>query len=227
MTYHNVKKLVTHLTGIVPIIRDMCDKSCVAYTGPFAEYDHCPKCGESRYDPALTGKIPRKQFHTFPIAPQLQAIWRTPEGADSMGYCASFTDKIIHELQENDRRHISPYVDFFNGSDYLDAVQDGRIAPTDMVLMMSIDGAQLYLSKESDCWMWLWIIFDREPDTHYKKKYVLPSRVYVPGPYKPKNSDSYMYVGLYHRAAIQKEGLSIWDARKKILFKSYVFLVGV
>ncbi|KAG1849981.1 hypothetical protein F4604DRAFT_1593116, partial [Suillus subluteus] len=54
--------------------------------------------------------------------------------------------------------------DFLDGSDYLEAVVDGRIKPGDVVLMMSVDGAQLYESKMSDCWVGIWVVFDRSPE---------------------------------------------------------------
>jgi hypothetical protein len=224
LSYYKVQKLVTQLTGIIPVIRDMCVKSCIAFTGPFADLDCCPKCNEGRYDAAFTNKkVPQKQFYTFPIGPQLQALWRTPEGADSMGYRARYTDKILKELHANGGERTSPYMDFFDGSDYLDAVQNGQISTDDMVLVMSVDGAQLYRNKESECWMWIWLIFNHAPDNRYKKKRVLPAG-FMPGPHKPKNTDSFFYTGLYHVAAIQQEGLKIWDARKNTVFKSYIFV---
>jgi len=47
---------------------------------------------------------------------------------------------------------------------YLEAVKSGRIQDTDMILMLSIDGAQLYVHKSSDCWIYIWIVFDYSPD---------------------------------------------------------------
>jgi hypothetical protein len=71
--------------------------------------------------------------------------------------------------------------------------------------------------------MWIWVIFDHAPDKRYMKKRVLPAG-FMPGPHKPKNTDSFFYTGLYHVAAIQKEGLKIWDAKKNVVFKSNIFL---
>lgn len=209
LTYYKVKRLVAQLTGIIPIIHDMCVNCCVGYTGPFAALDCCPECGEKRYTTDASN-IPRKQFHTFPIAPQLQALWRTPEAADSMGYRVRFTDRILNELQDNGGKRISSFTDFFDGADYLEAAQDGRIGPDDMVLMLSVDGAQLYRHKASECWIWIWIIFDHAPDVRYKKKHVLIGG-FMPGKNKPRNTDSYFFPGLHHVAAIQKEGLPIWN----------------
>lgn len=48
----------------------------------------------------------------------------------------------------------------------------------------------------------------------YKRKHVVPAFV-IPGPNNPKNIDSFIYLSFYHLAAIQKEGLSIWDSSEK------------
>ncbi|KAJ7125436.1 hypothetical protein C8R46DRAFT_829792, partial [Mycena filopes] len=105
----------------------MCIDSCIAYTGPFYALDNCPYCGQSRWEPghAPEVKIPRRQFSTFPLAPQLQALWRTTEGAHSMKYRQRCTTKIMEELAQNNGVRTSPYVDFFDGSDYINAVIDG------------------------------------------------------------------------------------------------------
>ena len=49
-SYYKVKRLVSDLTGIESLVRDMCINSCLAYTGPFSELDACPICSEPRYD---------------------------------------------------------------------------------------------------------------------------------------------------------------------------------
>jgi hypothetical protein len=95
----------------------------------------------------------------------------------------------------------------------------------DMVLMFSIDGAQLYRSKTSDCWIYIWIIMDHAPGLRYKNRYVLPGG-FIGGPNKPRNPDSYMCVGLSHLAAIQKEGLKIWDASRREIFVCRPFLAA-
>ena len=77
--------------------------------------------------------------------------------------------------------------------------------------MISLDGTQLYESKESDCWIYIWVVMNHSPEKHYKKHYVLPGG-FIPGPHKPKNVDSFLFPGIHHLAALQNEGLSIWDA---------------
>jgi hypothetical protein len=226
LTYYKVKRLVSELSGVVPILTDMCINSCIGYTGPFAELTNCPMCGQGRYETETVPHVPRKQFHTIPIGPQLQALWRNPEGADGMGYRRKYTEKIREELRHHNGTRVSPYGDFFDGSDYLDAVGDKNITSEDVVLMFSIDGAQLYRNKASDCWIYIWVIMDHAPGIRYKKRYILPGG-FIGGPNKPRNADSYICVGLSHLGAIQKEGLKIWDASRRVVFVSRPFLAAV
>ena len=88
LTYHKVKQLVAELSGVVPILTDMCINSCIGYTGPFVDLECCPMCSQDRYD---AEKAPRKWFHTIPIGLQLQALWHSP---DCIGYRRKYTEKI-------------------------------------------------------------------------------------------------------------------------------------
>ncbi|KAL6303322.1 hypothetical protein BKA93DRAFT_735348, partial [Sparassis latifolia] len=89
-TFDQVKRKVAELSGVVPLIHHMCVNTCIAYTGPFTELENCPKCGEALYDDqklAVTNskrRVARQEFHTIPIGPQLQALWRSREGATAL-----------------------------------------------------------------------------------------------------------------------------------------------
>ena len=104
-----------------------------------------------------------------------------------MSYRRRETEATISKLEENNGQ-LEAYSDFIHGSEYLTAVREGWITDDDVVLMFSIDGAQLYAHKVSDCWIYIWVIFDHAPERRYKKKCVLPGTV-IPG--KPKNIDSF------------------------------------
>jgi hypothetical protein len=227
LSYDQVKRKIAEISGIVPLVHDMCVNSCIGYTGPFFALEACPKCGEPRFDPIRLAssngrdKISRQSFSTIPLGPQLQALWRTPEGAAKMRYRQELTKKIRAHLHQSNGS-MDVYEDFFYGRDYLDAVEQGRIRDEDVVLLFSIDGAQLYRNKQSDCWIYIWVILDHAPDVRYKKKYVLPGG-FIPGPNKPKNVDSFLFPGIHHLSALQNDGLSIWDAGRNEVFVSQPF----
>ena len=82
--------------------------------------------------------------------------------------------------------------DIYHGRDYLHAVQTDRIQKGDTVLLMSLNSAELYESKQSNCWIYMWVVLDLAPDLQYK---------------------------IYHIAVLMKENLNTWDAVDSIVFK--------
>ncbi len=218
-SYDQMKKLLANITGVDSIVNTMCKNSCIAFTGPFADLDHCPKCNEPKRCP-ISGTY--REFHTMPIGPVLQALWRNPQSARKFNYRRNKTREIIEKLQSNNGS-IPIYEDFFHGSDYLENIRNGNITDHDIVLMFSIDGAQLYTHKISDCWIYIWVLLDLCPEERYKKEFVIPGG-FIPGPKKPKHLDSFLFPGLYHLAALQKEGLVIWNAEVDQTFTSRPFL---
>ena len=223
LSYDAVKKLVKKVTGVVSVSDDMCINSCHAFTGPFAELDACYYCSQPRYDPTIlettSKKVPRKQACTFPLGPQVQALRRSEEGSIAMSYRHKRTQEVL-EIQtaiEDGEDAEFVYEDFLSGSDYLDLVEGLDLSGDDTVVIYSFDGAQLYQNKGSDTWIAVWIICEYSPTTHYKKKHVLPG-VVIPGPNKPKNSDSFTFRSFHHISACQREnnnaGIRVWDGAK-------------
>ncbi|KAF8156747.1 hypothetical protein B0H34DRAFT_630637, partial [Crassisporium funariophilum] len=118
----------------------------------------------------------QRWFVTLPIGPQLQALWRTPEGAQAMRYRLNLMKSMLEKAAARPDKKIvlEEYEDIFHGSAYLEAVHLGAIQDNGMVLMLSINGAQLYQSKQSDCWIYIWIILDLAPNLSYKKRHIFP-----------------------------------------------------
>jgi hypothetical protein len=169
-------------------------------------------CGEPRYnqkkleDSGGLLKVPWKVFTTFLVGPQLQACWKSPEMAEKMFYRWWKTQEgggpaVALEVYDN----------VLSGEAYWSTAENGSIREYDTVLMLSIDSAQLYQNKKSDCWIYIWILLDLGPDECYKIQNILPGGV-IPGPDAPKNIESLLFPGLAHISALQKEGLYLWDA---------------
>ncbi|KIJ10581.1 hypothetical protein PAXINDRAFT_85786, partial [Paxillus involutus ATCC 200175] len=213
-----VKDIITILTGIEPAIHNMCLKSCMAFMGPFVDFNHCAECGESRWKAGSNGELeggikqPCMQFSTLLLGPQLQAMFRDPT-----------TCKVFEALARNGGVQ-ETYNNFFDGLDYLEAVMVGEMKEEDITIMFSINSAQLYLNKASDCWISIWVIFDRSPHTRYKKQYVHPG-VIIPGPNKLKNIDSFLFLGFHHITAIQCEGLPIWDVARGLIYLGNIYIL--
>ena len=193
----------------------MCINSCLGFTGPYSDLDRCPKCGESRYNEKDLAesegrrKVPRQVFTTFPISPQIQACWKNPCTAKDMFYQWEKTEELLRDLASGEPLGI--FDDILSGRAYLDLVDEGLVGKYDTVLMLSIDGAQLYCNKQSGCWIYIWLLVDLAPDKQYKIRNVLPGGV-IPSPEAPDDLDSFIFPGLAHLSALQQEGLPIWDA---------------
>jgi hypothetical protein len=119
-------------------------------------------------------------------------------------------EQILKDI-ENNGGTVKEYNDTACGIHNLNAWRMGLIKKGDVLLQLSLDGAQLYRDKESDCWIFIYVIHNLSPDLRYRKRFVIPGG-FISGPNKPKHSDSYVYPSLYHISALQREGLRIWDA---------------
>ena len=138
-----------------------------------------------------------------------------------MQYQQQCTQALFDEIQVNDG-FIKTCNDVLCGTAYLDAVCDQKILPDYILLMLSIDGEQVYENKKSNCWIYIWIILNLSPEYQYKKQHVLPGLI-IPGPKKPKFSESFLFSGFYHLSAVQCEGLHIWNASQSHEFVSHLF----
>ncbi|KIK92105.1 hypothetical protein PAXRUDRAFT_13423 [Paxillus rubicundulus Ve08.2h10] len=149
LSFHNVKKLMGIHTGVEPLLHDMCPNTCHAFTGPFSNLDKCYNCQTSRWNAQkLHGsnrcvKVPAQQFTTIPVGSQLQAHNCNPDSARDMHYLWEQTQTLLDEIWRSSGA-ISVVDDIIMGWDYLGAVLDGDIKEHETVLMLSLDGAQLY-----------------------------------------------------------------------------------
>ncbi|EIW80973.1 hypothetical protein CONPUDRAFT_56343 [Coniophora puteana RWD-64-598 SS2] len=224
----DIKKQIANITGIEAVEDDMCVDGCVCFTGPLAGLDSCPDCRKLRWDEARLRssggkkKIPRAVSTTFLLGPMIQTNWRHPDTANKMKYRRTRTREIFEQMRRNSNGLPDVYDDIITGSAYLQAVREGKIRDEDTVFMLSIDGAQLSRLKESTAWIYVIVLVDLSPGLRYKKRYVLPGGI-IPGPHKPKYVPSFLFTGMHHISALQKEPLAIWDSSSDHLYRSYLF----
>src|SRR6266536_1140021 len=50
ISLYKVKKYLKEVTGLVPVFYDMCENSCICYTGQYEFYQTCPMCLSTRLD---------------------------------------------------------------------------------------------------------------------------------------------------------------------------------
>jgi hypothetical protein len=82
-SYEQMKGHIAEIMGVIPIVHHMCAKSCVAFTGPFADLTCCPECREEHYESPGT---PNQEFYMIPLGPLLQALCCNLQSAKDMSY---------------------------------------------------------------------------------------------------------------------------------------------
>ncbi|EKM84453.1 transposase 21 superfamily [Agaricus bisporus var. burnettii JB137-S8] len=220
LSHDQVKRRLSSFSGVTPIYQDMCLNSCIGFTGPYSSLDACPKCASPRF--YQDTQRPQKQFMTIPIGPIIQALYSSPTVSQEMHYLEKRLAENLAYATNNGGK-IRVYDDTACGSNLLMAHASGKFHREDVALQISLDGAKLFEHKDSDCWMWVWIIHNLSPDIRYKKSFVIPGG-FVPGPNHPKDIDSFLYPSLYHLSALQREGLQVWDASQNWFLNSILFL---
>lgn len=229
LSLQQAKRKAMELSGVSPVYADMCVNTCVAYTGPYEHLRLCPTCGENRFEnrPTRPGssrqkRVARRRFLTIPLGPQVQAIFRSARGAEAMSYRSRCTLQLIKEYQPG--IPLPLLKDYTYSTQYLDAVKDGLVNDDDIFIMLSMDGAQLYAHKQSDCWIYIWVLLEMDPQTRYQKEHVLVGGI-IPGPNKPGDVDSFLFPGVRHVSALMKEeqGFRVYDVRKDMVIPKRPF----
>jgi hypothetical protein len=205
----------------------MCINSCAGFTGSFEHLTHCPICNKfcfesipyEQSDGAI--KIPWQTFSTILLGPQLQALWQSQETAKVLQYRVRHTHEIIEAMEANNGI-ISMCDDVFCGSEYIEVFQAGHSSDHDTTLLLSLNGAKLYEMKVLECWIYIWIIYDFDPQLCYKKKIVFFGGIF-PELFKPKHFDFLLYPGIHHLSALQCEGFQVWDAFYNWVYTSHPF----
>lgn len=228
LSYSQISRRVEAWSGVHLVRDDMCLKGCVGFTGPFKDLLQCPTCHEHRYDQVALAaskkkkQIPRQQFYSLLLGPQIQAQWAHTEGAKAMRYGANQMKANLAEITKNGGCPLV-YTDIFSGSALLERFTH-EIKEDDTMVLFSVDGAQLYRNKQSDMWMGIFTLLNLPPEQRYKNSHILPA-VFIPGPYKPKNTDSFFFRVFHHASILMKEGVQVWDAAQNRQFCSKLHLI--
>ena len=80
----------------------------------------------------------------------IQALYASPNTAEKMHYCEWKTVEILEYAWTHDGK-VKKYNDTTCGREYLNAVKTGKISKDNILVQFSLDSAQLYRDKESDC----------------------------------------------------------------------------
>ncbi|KAF9219886.1 hypothetical protein BS17DRAFT_769761 [Gyrodon lividus] len=171
LSFKAMESLIKKYTGVEYILHNMCEDSCMAFTGPFYDCNNCPTCGKSHWDTMKLqesnsqSKVPIRKFPTILLGPQLQARYCDPQSACDMHWLHNKSDEIIKKIRQIGR--IDIIEDIAMGWDFLGVKLNGDIKPGNIFLLPSMNGAQLYEDKELDYWMYIWIFINLSPDKQY------------------------------------------------------------
>ncbi|KAH9858861.1 hypothetical protein C2E23DRAFT_864672 [Lenzites betulinus] len=119
LSLYKIKKAVGKLSGVVG--------HCIGFTGTFARFERCHRCGQARY-------FARQTFMTMLPGPQIQAIFRSEQGAEDLAWFYTTAKDIIIATPRGSPS-LAKYFDLVSGQKLLEC--------HDVVLM-------LYQNKKSD-----------------------------------------------------------------------------
>ncbi|RXW12405.1 hypothetical protein EST38_g13451 [Candolleomyces aberdarensis] len=220
-TYKAAKARIQFLAGFKPVTYDCCPNSCMAYTGPdYSALGSCPFCGTSRYN---SQKQAHKHYTYIPLIPRLQAYFRNSKLKEEMQYRHKFesTDRLANEDD--------PIEDVFDSANYkslkgtfvnVDGKQYTHTFfndPRDIALGLSTDGFCPFKRRKQTCWPIILFNYNLPPDIRFAVHWILCVGV-IPGPKKPKDSDSFLYP-LVQELLQLSIGVTTFDSQASALFK--------
>ena len=196
-----MQKLAATLTDLEPLQIDICPKTCLTYTGDFADLEFCPHihkgktCGEHHYQLKKNPNAknnPVAQMTCFPIVPAIRAMFANTDTSNLLCHRDKCLQKALHLLVT--ASNAVKYSDFGDSRVHIHHHQSlGLFKDSgDIALGISTDGAQLTLKKQSDTWLLLFIFLNLPPDFRYKSNNVFYP-FSIPGPNPPRIVESFLW----------------------------------
>ena len=181
LSLYKIKKYLKDITGLVPVFYDMCENSCICYTGQYETYQNCPICESTRLD------IRRKAKKIMPylsIKDRLQIQFNDGNRAKELLYHHEY---IINKHNDNDDLD-----DIFDGKIYKELVEENLFNDKrDIAFTASCDGYQIFKQKTDDCWLFLMINNNLDPSLRVKKENLMIPFL-IPGPNQPKDFNTFL-----------------------------------
>lgn len=245
LSLYKVRALAEELTGIKPIMVDMCPNGCLAFVGKHAKDEFCqgtpketvkskndsaepaasaPKiCGHPRYIPHKGPGKPRsrkayKQMTTIPVLEVIRALFANAKTSKHMRYHNEMMLKAVEAAH-----HL--YSDFANSQIQMTLYGQGLFEdPRSMAYVYSSDGAMLTLQKQSEVWVAMLLNLNIDPVIRYLIEWIIIMFI-IPGPHAPGNLESFFYETFVHMLQAT-EGIWMYDAYEGVNFVFKAYLVG-
>src|SRR6266511_2118188 len=141
LSLYKIKKYLKDTTGLVSVFYDICENSCIYYTGQYETYQNCPICESTRLD--IRGKA-KKIMPYLSIKDRLQIQFNDVNRAKELLYHHEY---IINKHNDNDDLD-----DIFDGKIYKELVEENLFNnKRDIAFTASCDGYQIFKQKTDDC----------------------------------------------------------------------------
>ena len=181
VSLYKVKTYLKNTTNLVPEFYDMCENSCICYTGDYESYTVCPECNSPRSD--TRGKA-KKVMPYLSIKDRLKIQFNDKNRAKELLYRYEYT---INKNDDDDNLG-----DIFDGKIYNELVENNLFNDKrDIAFTASCDGYQIFKQKTDDCWLFLMINNNLDPSLRVKKENLLVPFL-IPGPKQPKDFNSFL-----------------------------------
>jgi hypothetical protein len=179
ISLYKVKKYLKEITGLVPVFYDMCENSCICYTGQYESYQNCPICDSTRLDIREKAK---KVMPYLSIKDRLNIQFNDENRASELLYRHEYiTNKEDDDLDE-----------IFDGKIYKELVDENLFNDKrDVAFIASCDGYQIFKQKTDDCWLFLLINNNLDPSLRIKKENLIIPFL-IPGPNQPKDFNTFL-----------------------------------
>lgn len=179
ISLYKVKKYLKEITGLIPVFYDMCENSCICYTGKYESCRICPICNSTRLD--TRGKA-KKVMPYLSVKDRLKLQFNDANRAKELYYRHEYiTDKDNDDLN-----------DIFDGKIYKELVNENLFDDKrDVAFTASCDGYQIFKQKTDDCWLFLLINNNLHPSLRVKKENLLIPFL-IPGPNQPKDFNTFL-----------------------------------
>src|SRR3954454_14089036 len=179
MSLYKIKKYLKDETELVPVFYNMCENSCICYTGNYESYENCSTCKSSRFDGK--GKA-RKVMPYLSIKDRLKIQFSDENRAKELLY--------RHEYITN--KDNNKFDDIFDGKIYKKLVNENLFNDKrDVVFTASCDGYQIFKQKTDDCWLFLMINNNLDPSLRVKKENLLVPFLIL-RPSQPKDFNTFL-----------------------------------
>ena len=211
--YYDAKKILCPL-GMKYIKIHSCPNDCILYRKDFAEKQKCPICETPRYK---SNKSPAKVLWYLPIIPRFKRLFANENDAKNLRWHTDerISDgKIRHPADSSQWKKIDQLFPSFGEE------------PRNLRLGLSTDGMNPYSSLSSihSSWPVLLIIYNLSPFLCMKRKYIMLSML-ISGPKQPGNDiDVYLKPLIDDLKDLWEEGVDVFDANKKEVFKMRAML---